>query len=101
MALLNNAIRQASVRAVSSCRLWSLSRLDFRHIANSQECKKLEDKMRFLKGIEFFEKLLDSSLEKIAEVMVLKSYSNGKFESLSFSLSLSLSLPFLSLCIFL
>lgn len=77
MALLNNAVRQATVRATQSCRLWCLSRRDFREVAAAQERAKLEEKLRFLKTIELFEKLVDSSLERIAEVMIMKTYQLG------------------------
>jgi cGMP-dependent protein kinase len=77
MALLNSALRQATIRATSLCRLWCLSRKDFREVANKHEQQKLVERMDFLRQIELFNGFMDSNLEKIAEVMVLKSYHTG------------------------
>lgn len=78
MALLNSALRQATIRATEVCRLWCLSRKDFRDVANKHEQQKLQERMAFLRQIDFFDQFVDSSLEKIAEVMALKSYQSGE-----------------------
>jgi cAMP-dependent protein kinase regulator len=77
MALLNSALRQASIRACKACKLWCLNRKVFRMIVGASEKEKLNEKLVFLRTIELFDKLVDSSLEKIAEVMVRKEYVNN------------------------
>ncbi len=74
MALLNSAVRQATIRALRTCRFWCLHRKAFREIIAIQEKQKVEERLQFLKGIELFQKFNDGGLEKIADVMTMKSY---------------------------
>lgn len=74
LALLNNATRQATVRAVEPSRLWYLTRSQFRFIASLQERAQTDEKLRFLRNVELFEKLTQGNLEKIADVMVMRKY---------------------------
>ena len=78
MALLNSTVRTATIRTLRPCHLWVLHRKQFRDIISKQEKIKLVDRVTFLKSIELFSKLVDSSVEKIAEVMVMKTYQNGE-----------------------
>jgi cAMP-dependent protein kinase regulator len=77
MALLNSALRQATIRACQACKLWCLNRKVFRTIVGASEKEKLNEKLVFLRTIELFDKLVDSALEKIAEVMIRKEYVNN------------------------
>jgi CRP-like cAMP-binding protein len=77
LALVNNAVRQATIRASQVCTLWSFTRNQYREVAMKQEARLVEERIAFLEGIELFSKLLRSSLEKIADVMVLRSYVTG------------------------
>lgn len=78
LALVNNATRQATIRAASVCKLWLFTRNQFREVAVAQEVKQTEERILFLQQIDLFSKLVRSSLEKIADVMVLKSYATGE-----------------------
>lgn len=84
LALVNNATRQATIRAASVCKLWCFTRHQYREVAVAQEIKQTEERIAFLKQIALFAKLMPSSLEKIADVMVLKSYATGTFLVLCF-----------------
>lgn len=77
MALLTNTVRQATVRACQTTRLWCLSRQDLRNIATQQESNRLAEKVSFVRQIELFAPLVDAAIEKIADVMVLKQFSTG------------------------
>lgn len=78
LALVNNAVRQATIRASQVCTLWTFTRNQYREVAMRQEARLMEERIAFLEGIELFSKLMRSSLEKIAEVMVLRSYNTGE-----------------------
>jgi len=78
LALVNNATRQATIRATQVCRLWLFTRNQFRDLAVKQETEQMEERVIFLQQIDLFHKLVRASLEKIAEVMVLKSYNTGE-----------------------
>jgi CRP-like cAMP-binding protein len=78
MALLNSTVRTATVRSLQPCHFWILHRRAFRDLIAKQEKLKLQDKIQFLKTIELFSKLVDSSLEKIADVMVQRTFPNGE-----------------------
>jgi cGMP-dependent protein kinase len=61
-----------------TCSLWSLGKSDFRDAIAAYEQKQLTEKIQFVKQIKLFEKLVNSSLEMIADAMVLKSYKAGE-----------------------
>ena len=78
LALLNNATRQASIRACKVCHLWCLTRQQFREVAAAQEAQQLEERVRFLSEVDLFSRLLPSALEMIAQVMELRAYAEGE-----------------------
>jgi len=77
LALLNNAVRQASIRASHLCHLWFFTRRQYRHVAVEQEQQLTDDRINFLSNVELFSKLVRSSLEKISDVMQMKHYETG------------------------
>lgn len=78
LALLDNSVRQATIRVSQLSNIWSFTRQQFRQIAAKQDIGAFTDKMFFLSQIDLFEKLLPSALEKIANVMELKTFSEGE-----------------------
>lgn len=58
--------------------MWLFTRNQFRDLAVKQELEQIEERVQFLQQIQLFSKLVRTSLEKIAEVMVLKSYNTGE-----------------------
>ena len=74
LALYNNTIRQATVRVCQLSCIWSFTRQQFRQIANHQNAAAISDKLQFLTQIDLFQKFNRNTLEKIAEVMVLRIY---------------------------
>jgi CRP-like cAMP-binding protein len=78
LALVNNATRQATIRASQVSTLWSFTRNQYREVAMKQEARLTEERVQFLEQISLFSKLMRSSLEKISDVMVLKSYNTGE-----------------------
>ena len=74
MALLNSSARMATIRARQICHIWSLDRKAFRKVLADQEKRTLLEKVAFLKQVKLFEKLNDSTLEKIADVMQIAQY---------------------------
>ena len=77
LALLNNATRQATVRATQVSHLWYLSRENFRSILEIQEAVYLKENLEFLDSIALFDKLQKTAKAKIANVMTLEKHIAG------------------------
>ena len=77
LALLNATVRQATIRAVTPCKVWSFPRSGFRTLTAMQEAKANSERISFLSQIELLSKLSPETLDIMAEVMTLKTYKNG------------------------
>lgn len=76
--ILNNSSRTATFRSSQVCRLWTLRRCDLRELLRQQEEELFQKKINFLSQVTLFEKLTAASIEKIADVMVLRHYEQGE-----------------------
>ena len=77
LALLTSSARTATVKAHTVCKLHTLDRLSLRRFLSKHEAIQLEEKMTFLENVKLFDKFNSSTLERIAEVMVLQSVPAG------------------------
>lgn len=78
LALINDINRTATVKAVSLCSMWTLDRQTFRKVLENQENASRNHKIAFLKSVQLFVKLDDSTLGQIADVMKLVSYQQNQ-----------------------
>ena len=78
LALLNSVARQATIKATHLCRLWTLDRDSFRKVLS--DCEKLvnNEKLAFLRNVKLFAQLSDSTLEKIVNVIFVRTYLQGE-----------------------
>eukprot|EP01038_Epipyxis_sp_PR26KG_P013978 gene13978-18747_t len=74
LSLISDVDRNITVRALQYCRILTLKRHELRLALYREEYKRKTERMYFLRQISLFEKLLDSNLEKLVDVMVLKTY---------------------------
>jgi CRP-like cAMP-binding protein len=74
VALINDVQRTATVRASTLCRAWVLDRSSLRSLMHSEENNARSSKVAFLKTVTMFEKLGDSALGQIADVMKYTSF---------------------------
>lgn len=75
VALINDVQRTATVRASTLCRAWVLDRSSLRTLMHSEENNTRLSKVAFLKTVAMFEKLSDSALGQIADVMKYSSFA--------------------------
>lgn len=78
LALFNSVCRTATIKATSLCFIWTLHRNIFRKILTEQEVIITNEKLKFLKSIKFLEKLGESSLEKMANLVFLSTFIQGE-----------------------
>lgn len=74
LALLFNAERSASVRAVEKCGLWGIDRRTFRKVVQEMMSKQYKENRKFMEKIKFFRKFFfwlggfeDSNVESLTE----------------------------------
>jgi CRP-like cAMP-binding protein len=72
--LINDINRTATVKAVTLCSAWTLDRQTMRNVLATQETTSRSKKIAFLKSVQLFVKLDDSTLGQIADVMKLVDY---------------------------
>ena len=77
LALLYNAPRAATVRAVETSAVWVLDRWTFRKILTTVSERKLREYEQFLRGVQSFQVLLDYEICKIAEALDEVSFPDG------------------------
>jgi CRP-like cAMP-binding protein len=78
LALIHNAPRAASIRAIEDCKLWRVDRHHFRQALNEMENGMHETQTKFLKNISLFSDLNNGVLNRIAEAMKVKEYKDGE-----------------------
>ena len=57
LALLYNAPRSASVRAIDNCNLWGIDRNNFRKAVEEMITKEYEENRKFMEVVRFFHDL--------------------------------------------
>lgn len=78
LALLNSVARQATIKATYLCRLWTLDRDSFRKVLSDREKEVNNEKLAFLRNVKLFAQLSDSTLEKIVNVIFVRTYLQGE-----------------------
>lgn len=77
LALINDINRTATVKACNVCIAWTLDRQTMRDVLANQETASRGNKIAFLKTVQMFVKLSDTTLGQIADVMKLVSYEQN------------------------
>ena len=77
LALINDVKRAATIRIEKTSQLWLLDRQTFRRVLTQQEHSSKEEKLSFLRNINLFEKLHESSLLKVADVLNVAKFQPG------------------------
>lgn len=79
LALLYNAPRAATVKAKSSCILWSVDRETFNHIVKEAAQKKREQYENFLKSVEILNAVEPYELSQIADALKTCYYNTNDY----------------------
>ena len=77
LALLYNAPRAATIRAVTDCHLWALDRGTFSKIVQGASTKKRERYEEFLSNVPLLEKMDSLERSKIAETLKEMKFDHG------------------------
>jgi len=78
LALIHNAPRAASIRAIEDCKLWQVDRHNFRHALNEMENGMHNTQVKFLKNISLFGDLNGEVLGRIADAMKVAKFKDGE-----------------------
>lgn len=78
LALMNSAVRAATIRITTPSKLWTLDRKTFRSTLAMNETRQRQRRIEILRGIKMFEKLTDSSLGQIADVLQQTAFAPGE-----------------------
>jgi len=78
LALLYNAPRAATVRASSDCVLWSIDRDTFNNCVIGGYRALREKNAGFLRSVEIFSCLTPDELERILDIMKLRTFQTGE-----------------------
>ena len=79
LALLYNAPRAATIRAVTDCHLWALDRMTFSQIVQGASTEKREKYEEFLSNVPLLEKMSSFERSKIAETLKEMKFDNGDY----------------------
>ncbi|CAH1794822.1 unnamed protein product, partial [Owenia fusiformis] len=79
LAILYNCTRTASVRAITSCKLWAIDRQCFQSIMMKQGLQRHTEHMKFLNSVPTFKDLPEETLNKIADVLEETHYNYGDY----------------------
>lgn len=79
LAILYNCTRTASVRALTTCRLWAIDRPCFQSIMMRTGLLRHSEHMAFLRSVPTFMSLPEENLSKIADVLEETHYENGEY----------------------
>ncbi|XP_075996929.1 cGMP-dependent protein kinase 1-like isoform X2 [Genypterus blacodes] len=79
LAILYNCTRTATVRTLSSVRLWAIERLCVQTIMMTTGLIKHAEHMDFLQSVPTFKGLPDETLSKLSDVLEETHYEDGQF----------------------
>nr|CAH69748.1 cGMP-dependent protein kinase 13-3 [Paramecium tetraurelia] len=78
LAMLYNAPRSASVRAVGDCAFWAIDRNTFRKVVEQQNQRSYEENREFMKKVEFFSFLTEEQRDAISSVLITSVFKKGE-----------------------
>lgn len=71
LALLYNAPRSATVKALEPCHLWGIDRNTFRRAVEEMITKEYEENRKFMEVVRFFHNLTNEQKDAIAAVLIV------------------------------
>lgn len=78
LAILYNAKRFASIRAVTDAKVWKIDRDKFRKIMVISGSKEREENLNFLRSAPFLNDLSEDVLDKVVDLLQRVSTENGR-----------------------
>lgn len=78
LALLYNAPRSASVKAIGDCAFWAIDRNTFRRVIEDISFRDYEENKAFILKVKFFDSLTDEQRDAICSVLITLNYKKGE-----------------------
>ncbi|CAD8067231.1 unnamed protein product [Paramecium primaurelia] len=78
LALLYNAPRSASVKAIGDCAFWAIDRNTVRKVIEEISLKDYEQNKEFIQKVQFFESLTDDQRTAITSVLITLNFKAGE-----------------------
>ncbi|KAM3137532.1 hypothetical protein pb186bvf_010322 [Paramecium bursaria] len=78
LALLYNAPRSASVKAVGDCGFWAIDRNTFRRVIEDISLRDYETNKDFIQKVKFFDSLTDDQRAAVSSVLITLNYKSGE-----------------------
>lgn len=79
LAILYNCTRTASIKAVTSAKVWALDRRVFQQVMKKTGLQRIDDNLKFLRSVPLFERLTTDHMSKIADVLEVEFYPAGTY----------------------
>ena len=77
LALLYEATRSSTVKALEHCKLWGIDRDSFRKAVDEMITKEYEENRKYMENIRFFQGLTNEQKDAISAVLIeQKFYKN-------------------------
>ena len=77
LALMYNAVRSATVKAKTDCKVWAVERYMFRKILIKASEHKIKEYCRFLKSVPLLDSLLTNERREVAECLTPLTFNEG------------------------
>ena len=78
LALLYNCRRTATVRALTTCVLWSIDRNTFRNIMVSHNQTQRDKHKLFLRKVSILKSYSERKIHKIVDAMTVEEFQDGE-----------------------
>ena len=78
LALIFNAPRSASVKALEKCGLWGIDRNTFRKAVEEMSSKQCKENRKFMENVNFFQNLTNEQKDSIAGVLTTQKFKKGE-----------------------
>ncbi|XP_064622229.1 cGMP-dependent protein kinase 1-like isoform X6 [Lineus longissimus] len=79
LAILYNCTRTASVKALTTARIWVLDRRVFQHIMMKTGIQRHEESLKFLKSVPLLRSLPTDKVAKLADVLEIDFFHEGEY----------------------
>ncbi len=79
LALLFNAPRSASIKALEKCGLWGIDRNTFRKAVEEMSSKKCKENRDFMENVNFFQSLTNEQKDSISAVLTTQKFKKGEY----------------------
>eukprot|EP00736_Rhodelphis_marinus_P000174 Rmarinus@m.19539 len=78
LALMYNAPRAATVRALTEAKLWAIDRIAFRRLMVAATSEDANEKRQFLRRVDLLKDLSEAEMTQLVEAMEVEDFNDGQ-----------------------